>query len=97
MKSHNLFILFFAIFLSGVCVINAATVMGIDFGSDSVKVAVIKGSTFEVVINKESKRKTFNAVGFTKTGERVFGNRAESLVSIDLSLASFNLHFHGLI
>ena len=53
----------------------------LDFGSDSIKVAVIKGTTFEVVINKESKRKTLNAVGFTKTLERVFGNRAEALVN----------------
>ena len=54
--------------------------MGIDFGSDSFKLSLIKGNTFEVVINKESSRKTLNAVGFTKSLQRVFGNRAGSLM-----------------
>eukprot|EP01091_Cochliopodium_minus_P016650 TRINITY_DN6307_c0_g1_i1.p1 TRINITY_DN6307_c0_g1~~TRINITY_DN6307_c0_g1_i1.p1 ORF type:complete len:872 (-),score=327.47 TRINITY_DN6307_c0_g1_i1:29-2548(-) len=41
--------------------------------------AIIKGNKFDVIINKESSRKTLNAVGFTKSMERVFGNRASSL------------------
>ena len=64
--------------------INASTVLGIDFGSDTFKMALIKGNTFEVIINKESSRKTLNAVGFTKSMERVYGNRASSLVTFFL-------------
>jgi molecular chaperone DnaK (HSP70) len=85
MSKTLIFILFTIVTLSFIYIVNGAVVMGIDFGSDSIKVAVIKGSSFEVVINKESKRKTLNAVGFTKLGERVFGNRAESLVNINLN------------
>jgi hypoxia up-regulated 1 len=57
-------------------------VMGIDFGTDWFKVAVVKpGIPLEVVLNKESKRKTETVVTI-RNGIRYFGSDAVSLVSL---------------
>ena len=54
--------------------------MGIDFGTDWYKVAVIKpGIPLEVVLNKDSKRKT-EAVVTIREGIRYFGSDGVSLV-----------------
>ena len=57
---------------------NAQALMGVDFGSDTVKVATIKNSEFSIVLNEASQRKTKNALGFD--GDvRIFGAMADNL------------------
>lgn len=52
------------------------TIMSIDFGSESMKIAVVApGVPMEIALNKESKRKTPVAVAF-RDGERTFGEDA---------------------
>ena len=59
---------------------KAAGVMGIDFGTDWFKVAVVKpGIPLEVVLNRESKRKTETLV-VIKDGVRYFGTEAAASV-----------------
>jgi hypoxia up-regulated 1 len=56
-----------------------ATVIGIDYGTDWLKVSVIKpGGQIETVLNRESKRKT-NAVLNIRKGTRSFGIEAQTL------------------
>ncbi len=55
-----------------------ATVAGIDFGSEWFKVALVKGKTFEVVLNDQSSRKTASAVAFTE--DLLVGGDAKNLV-----------------
>uniref|UniRef100_H2YJQ2 Hypoxia up-regulated protein 1 n=1 Tax=Ciona savignyi TaxID=51511 RepID=H2YJQ2_CIOSA len=51
-------------------------VMSIDLGSEWIKIAIVKpGVPMEIVLNKESKRKTEVAV-YLKDGEREFGSSA---------------------
>uniref|UniRef100_H2YJP9 Hypoxia up-regulated protein 1 n=1 Tax=Ciona savignyi TaxID=51511 RepID=H2YJP9_CIOSA len=54
----------------------AIGVMSIDLGSEWIKIAIVKpGVPMEIVLNKESKRKTEVAV-YLKDGEREFGSSA---------------------
>ena len=66
------------------CVIGAGVegnVIGIDFGTDLTKVAlVMPGSPLEIVTNIHSKRKTENALAFYR-GERSFGADAYALLT----------------
>jgi len=63
---------------AGAITVNGQALMGIDFGSDSVKVATIKNSEFSIVLNEASQRKTKNALGFD--GDvRIFGAMADNL------------------
>jgi hypoxia up-regulated 1 len=56
-----------------------SSVIGIDFGTDWLKVSVIKpGGSIETVLNRESKRKT-NAVMNIRKGVRSFGIEASNL------------------
>jgi hypothetical protein len=58
----------------------SSTVIGIDFGTDWLKVGIIKpGGHIETVLNRESKRKT-NAVLNIKNGIRTYGIEADTLV-----------------
>ncbi|XP_063606713.1 hypoxia up-regulated protein 1-like [Penaeus indicus] len=55
---------------------SGVTIMSIDFGSEWIKVAVVApGVPMEIVLNKESKRKTPGALSF-RNGERTFGEDA---------------------
>uniref|UniRef100_H2YJQ1 Hypoxia up-regulated protein 1 n=1 Tax=Ciona savignyi TaxID=51511 RepID=H2YJQ1_CIOSA len=55
---------------------GAIGVMSIDLGSEWIKIAIVKpGVPMEIVLNKESKRKTEVAV-YLKDGEREFGSSA---------------------
>ncbi|KAH0623377.1 hypothetical protein JD844_031650 [Phrynosoma platyrhinos] len=58
------------------CVADSLAVMSVDLGSESMKVAIVKpGVPMEIVLNKESRRKTPVAVTL-KENERLFGDSA---------------------
>lgn len=58
-----------------------SAVIGIDYGTDWLKVSIIKpGGSIETVLNRESKRKT-NAVLNIRNGVRTYGIEAVNLVS----------------
>ncbi|KAK3802292.1 hypothetical protein RRG08_066130 [Elysia crispata] len=59
--------------------VNArVAVMSIDLGGEFMKIAIVKpGVPMEIVLNKESSRKTPTLVAF-RDGERQFGNEAQS-------------------
>jgi hypoxia up-regulated 1 len=55
------------------------TVIGIDYGTDWIKVSVIKpGGKIETVLNRESKRKTNNVINI-RNGIRTYGIEASNL------------------
>lgn len=57
----------------------SSTVIGIDFGTDWLKVSIIKpGGQIETVLNRESKRKTNNVLNI-RNGIRTFGIEADTL------------------
>jgi hypoxia up-regulated 1 len=57
-----------------------SNVIGIDYGTDWLKVSIIKpGGSIETVLNRESKRKT-NAVINIRNGVRTYGLDAINLV-----------------
>jgi len=57
---------------------HAQSLMGVDLGSNEVKVATLKNSEFSIVLNEASKRKSVNALGFDGE-ERIFGEAAANL------------------
>jgi len=57
-----------------------ASVLAIDYGADFMKASLMKpGTPFDVLLNKDSKRKIPSAVGWKKM-DRVFGSDALNLV-----------------
>lgn len=71
-------LLFLILAIIKLVVVDAAAVIGIDFGSQYFKISMIQpGKTFTVVENKVSKRKTSTAVTFIKN-ERLYETEAES-------------------
>lgn len=68
-----------SLFIFGRCA--QANVIGIDFGSEAMKVALVQpGAPLEIVTNHFSKRKTETAVSFVR-GERQFGSDAFGMLS----------------
>lgn len=66
------------LFLSSVV---SANVVGVDFGSDYIKVAgPHNGNTVDIVLNEQSHRKTDNFIGF-RNGERYIGSQARTLAA----------------
>jgi hypoxia up-regulated 1 len=64
-------------------VAQTASLLAIDYGTDGFKVALIKpGVPFDVLINKDSKRKTPSMVTL-RGDERSFGGEAANLVRGD--------------
>jgi hypoxia up-regulated 1 len=58
-----------------------ASVLAIDYGNDWIKASLMKpGVPFDVLLNKDSKRKIQSAVGW-KLGDRLFGTDAANMVS----------------
>uniref|UniRef100_A0A8B9CBG3 Hypoxia up-regulated protein 1 n=1 Tax=Anser brachyrhynchus TaxID=132585 RepID=A0A8B9CBG3_9AVES len=58
------------------CCMGPLAVMSVDMGSESMKIAIVKpGVPMEIVLNKESRRKTPVAVSL-KENERLFGDSA---------------------
>lgn len=61
-------------------VVTNGNVIGLDFGSDSMKVAIVKpGNPLEIVTNFQSKRKTQTMITFYK-GERMLGSDAMAIM-----------------
>lgn len=57
-----------------------ASVLAIDYGSDWTKASLMKpGVPFDVLLNKDSKRKIQSVVGWKKS-DRLFGSDAYNLV-----------------
>ena len=62
-----------------------ASVLAIDYGSDWIKASLMKpGVPFDVLLNKDSKRKIQSSVGWKKS-DRLFGSDAYNLVSDKLA------------
>ncbi|KAG6857031.1 hypothetical protein H0H87_010704 [Tephrocybe sp. NHM501043] len=58
-----------------------ASVLAIDYGTDWIKASLMKpGVPFDVLLNKDSKRKIQSAVGW-KNGDRLFGGDAAAMAS----------------
>ena len=58
-----------------------ASVLAIDYGADWIKASLMKpGLPFDVLLNKDSKRKIQSSVGW-KNDDRMFGSDAFNLVS----------------
>lgn len=56
--------------------------MSVDLGSQYMKLGVVKiGIPLEIVLNKESQRKTPTIIAF-HNGERLFGEQALQMVSL---------------
>ena len=71
---------------------GAGNVIGIDFGSDTMKVAIVQpGAPMEIVTNLQSKRKTPTAISFYR-GERLFGADATAIIARkpDLTFVKLN-------
>ncbi|RDB23436.1 Hypoxia up-regulated protein 1 [Hypsizygus marmoreus] len=59
----------------------SASVLAIDYGTDWIKASLMKpGVPFDVLLNKDSKRKIQSAVGW-KQGDRLFGTDAANMAS----------------
>lgn len=62
-----------------------ASVLAIDYGSDWIKASLMKpGVPFDVLLNKDSKRKIQSSVGWKKS-DRLFGSDAYNIVSNKLA------------
>lgn len=69
------------LFLLSPLLSQAASLLAIDYGTDSFKASLIKpGVPFDVLINRDSKRKTPSLV-VLRGEERAFGGEAGNLVS----------------
>jgi hypoxia up-regulated 1 len=70
-----LFVLF-----TGLLETSLAAVLAIDYGSDWIKASLMKpGLPFDVLLNKDSKRKIQSSVAW-KRDDRLFGTDAANLV-----------------
>jgi hypoxia up-regulated 1 len=75
-KAVTFFVLFAAIFES-----SLASILAVDYGSDWIKASLMKpGVPFDVLLNKDSKRKIQSSVAWKKD-ERLFGSDAANIAS----------------
>ena len=76
----KLLIVFALLLVIAVSCIQAA-VIGIDVGTEYIKVGIVKpGSPIDMVLNEQSKRKTSAFIGY-RGQERLFGYNARQMVS----------------
>ena len=69
-------IAFLTICIAYLTAVDGVAVMSVDFGSEFIKVAIVKpGVPMEIALNKESRRKTPNILSM-RDGERLFGDPA---------------------
>lgn len=71
-------IVFIVAVLSIAALSARAAVMGIDYGSDFIKVAAPKNNAIDIVLNEQSHRKTHSYIGF-RASERYFAEDAKNL------------------
>ena len=71
-----------------------AKAIGIDLGTTNSVVSVMEGGKPVVITNPEGSRLTPSVVGFTKTGERLIGQRAkrQAVSNPDRTIASIKRH-----
>ncbi|EPY26343.1 hypoxia up-regulated 1 [Strigomonas culicis] len=71
------------------CGVASGHVLGVDFGSEFIKIAAPHGDqVVDIVLNELSRRKTENFIGF-RNGERYIGNEAKTLAArFPLKIAS---------
>lgn len=75
-RAVSFFFLFAAIFES-----SLASILAVDYGSDWIKASLMKpGVPFDVLLNKDSKRKIQSSVAWKKD-ERLFGSDAANIAS----------------
>lgn len=75
-KAATFFVLFAVIFES-----SLASILAVDYGSDWIKASLMKpGVPFDVLLNKDSKRKIQSSVAWKKD-ERLFGSDAANIAS----------------
>ncbi|KAG2117711.1 Hsp70 protein-domain-containing protein [Suillus clintonianus] len=75
-KAVTLFVLFAAILET-----SLASILAVDYGSDWIKASLMKpGVPFDVLLNKDSKRKIQSSVAWKKD-ERLFGSDAANIAS----------------
>jgi len=80
-RAVTLFVFFAVVFES-----SLASVLAVDYGSDWMKASLMKpGVPFDVLLNKDSKRKIQSCVAWKKD-ERLFGSDATSIVSFRLHM-----------
>lgn len=61
---------------------TSPTILGIDFGSEFIKVAYAsRGKPIDLLLNEQSKRKTSNFVGFRRVNERLIGENARQVTA----------------
>ena len=78
-------------FLSSLPLLSFASVLAIDYGSDFIKASLMSpGVPFDVLLNKDSKRKIHSVVAFKK-GERLFGQDAFNLVGVTSILVQLQM------
>ncbi|KAN0026103.1 hypothetical protein ACTFIV_007085 [Dictyostelium citrinum] len=78
-KNINIFLSLFLVVVLGLLATTAnAMVIGIDLGSQTFKVSLIKPGVFETVLNEQSGRKTISSVGWFKD-ERLFSSDSFSV------------------
>ena len=83
---HILYVWNFLAFLSLIPSNVFGAVLAIDYGSDWIKASLMKpGVPFDVLLNKDSKRKIQATVGW-KNSDRLFGGDAFNVVRRFLSL-----------
>eukprot|EP01080_Neovahlkampfia_damariscottae_P005139 gene5139-8745_t len=76
MKNFNFILII--ILLSFFTIVNSRAALGIDFGSEYIKVAVVKiGSPIDLILNEASKRKSENMVGLLGK-DRFFASHAKT-------------------
>jgi hypoxia up-regulated 1 len=69
-----------------------ALVMGVDFGSQYFKIAVVRPGRIDIVLNEQSARKTQSIIAFRMdTLERLFGDAAALQVTTLISRTDFFL------
>lgn len=59
--------------------VSYGLVVGIDLGSDSFKVVLVRPGSIDIVLNEGSGRKTVSSVGYSSHG-RLFGEQVQQLV-----------------
>jgi hypoxia up-regulated 1 len=91
-RAVTLFVLFAAVFET-----SLASVLAVDYGSDWIKASLMKpGVPFDVLLNKDSKRKIQSCVAWKKD-ERLFGSDATNIVSSRSSDSRLALTRHRLL